>query len=115
MRINRFKALFLGAMIAGSIAAVVLREIGASRTAYFPGDIECNYWLTGHDDLKRCSTTPSAGLPAASASSTVRATASSRYAFQKTKPMQVVTPKVRLLTLQILGDECMWLKKSINR
>jgi len=31
--------------------AVVLREVGASRTAYFPGDIERTYWLTGHDDL----------------------------------------------------------------
>ena len=31
--------------------AVVLREAGSSRTAYFPGDIERTYWLTGHDDL----------------------------------------------------------------
>ncbi len=33
--------------------AVVLRETGASRTAYFPGDIERSYWLTGHGDLLR--------------------------------------------------------------
>lgn len=33
--------------------AVVLRESGASRTAYFPGDIERTYWLTGHGDLLR--------------------------------------------------------------
>jgi hypothetical protein len=33
--------------------AVVLREIGASRIAYFPGDIERTFWLTGHGDLLR--------------------------------------------------------------
>ena len=33
--------------------AVVLRESGASRTAYFPGDIERTYWITGHGDLLR--------------------------------------------------------------
>ena len=33
--------------------AVVLREVGSSRTAYFPGDIERTYWLTGHGDLLR--------------------------------------------------------------
>ena len=33
--------------------AVVLRESGASRIAYFPGDIERTYWLTGHGDLLR--------------------------------------------------------------
>ena len=33
--------------------AVVLRERGRSRTAYFPGDIERTYWLTGHGDLLR--------------------------------------------------------------
>jgi hypothetical protein len=33
--------------------AVVLRESGASRMAYFPGDIERTYWLTGHGDLLR--------------------------------------------------------------
>jgi hypothetical protein len=33
--------------------AVVLRENGASRTAYFSGDIERTYWLTGHGDLLR--------------------------------------------------------------
>jgi len=33
--------------------AVVLREIGPSRIAYFPGDIERTYWLTGHGDLLR--------------------------------------------------------------
>jgi Hypothetical glycosyl hydrolase 6/Beta-galactosidase trimerisation domain len=33
--------------------AVVLREVGASRLAYFPGDIERTYWLTGHGDLLR--------------------------------------------------------------
>jgi len=32
---------------------VVLREIGPSRLAYFPGDIERTYWLTGHGDLLR--------------------------------------------------------------
>jgi hypothetical protein len=31
--------------------AVVLRESAGSRTAYFPGDIERTYWLTGHADL----------------------------------------------------------------
>ena len=33
--------------------AVVRREDGASRIAYFPGDIERTYWLTGHGDLQR--------------------------------------------------------------
>jgi hypothetical protein len=33
--------------------AIVLREIGASRIAYFSGDIERTYWLTGHGDLLR--------------------------------------------------------------
>jgi hypothetical protein len=33
--------------------AVVLRELGSSRTAWFPGDIERTYWLTGHGDLLR--------------------------------------------------------------
>ncbi len=33
--------------------AVVLRESGSSRLAYFPGDIERTYWLTGHGDLLR--------------------------------------------------------------
>src|SRR6185312_9392988 len=33
--------------------AVILREIGSSRIAYFPGDIERTYWLTGHGDLLR--------------------------------------------------------------
>jgi len=33
--------------------AVVLREVGASRLAYFPGDIERTFWLTGHGDLLR--------------------------------------------------------------
>jgi hypothetical protein len=33
--------------------AVVLGETSASRTAYFPGDIERSYWLTGHGDLLR--------------------------------------------------------------
>jgi hypothetical protein len=33
--------------------ALVLREIGASRLAYFPGDIERTFWLTGHGDLLR--------------------------------------------------------------
>lgn len=33
--------------------AVVLRESGSSRLAYFPGDIERSYWLTGHGDLLR--------------------------------------------------------------
>ena len=31
--------------------AVVLRESGGSRMAWFPGDIERTYWLTGHGDL----------------------------------------------------------------
>jgi len=30
-----------------------LRETGPSRLAYFPGDIERTYWLTGHGDLLR--------------------------------------------------------------
>lgn len=33
--------------------AIVLRETGSSRLAYFPGDIERTYWLTGHGDLLR--------------------------------------------------------------
>ena len=33
--------------------AVVLRQTGSSRLAYFPGDIERSYWLTGHGDLLR--------------------------------------------------------------
>jgi hypothetical protein len=33
--------------------AVVLRESGPSRMAYFPGDIERTYWITGHGDLLR--------------------------------------------------------------
>jgi hypothetical protein len=33
--------------------AVVLREAGSSRLAFFPGDIERTYWLTGHGDLLR--------------------------------------------------------------
>lgn len=33
--------------------AVVLRESGSSRLAWFPGDIERTYWLTGHGDLLR--------------------------------------------------------------
>ena len=33
--------------------AVVLRETGSSRIAFFPGDIERTYWLTGHGDLLR--------------------------------------------------------------
>ena len=31
--------------------AVVLRETSSSRIAYFPGDIERTFWLTGHGDL----------------------------------------------------------------
>jgi putative glycosyl hydrolase-like family 6 (GHL6) protein/glycosyl hydrolase family 42 (putative beta-galactosidase) len=31
--------------------AVALRESGTSRMAWFPGDIERTYWLTGHSDL----------------------------------------------------------------
>ncbi|MGH9605130.1 MAG: beta-galactosidase trimerization domain-containing protein [Terracidiphilus sp.] len=33
--------------------AAVLRGSGSSRIAYFPGDIERSYWLTGHGDLLR--------------------------------------------------------------
>jgi Hypothetical glycosyl hydrolase 6 len=33
--------------------AVVLGDTGSSRLAYFPGDIERTYWLTGHGDLLR--------------------------------------------------------------
>ena len=33
--------------------AVVLRESGKSRTAWFAGDIERTYWITGHGDLLR--------------------------------------------------------------
>jgi len=33
--------------------AVVLRETGSSRIAFFPGDIERTYWITGHGDLLR--------------------------------------------------------------
>ncbi|HEX4007302.1 MAG TPA: alpha-amylase family protein [Acidobacteriaceae bacterium] len=33
--------------------AVILRESGSSRLAWFPGDIERTCWLTGHGDLLR--------------------------------------------------------------
>jgi hypothetical protein len=33
--------------------AVVLREQGASRTAWISGDVERTYWITGHGDLLR--------------------------------------------------------------
>jgi len=33
--------------------AIVLRESGASRLAYFPGDIEPTMWLSGQTDLSR--------------------------------------------------------------
>ena len=33
--------------------AIVLRDHGAGRTAWFSGDVERTYWLTGHDDLLR--------------------------------------------------------------
>lgn len=33
--------------------AIVLKESGASRLVWFPGDIERTYWLTGHGDLLR--------------------------------------------------------------
>jgi hypothetical protein len=33
--------------------AVVLRERGASRLAYFPGDVEPTMWLSGHTDISR--------------------------------------------------------------
>jgi hypothetical protein len=33
--------------------AVVVRERGRSRLAYFPGDIEATMWLSGHTDLSR--------------------------------------------------------------
>ena len=33
--------------------AIVLRDAGKGRVAYFPGDIERTYWLTGHGDLLR--------------------------------------------------------------
>ncbi len=33
--------------------AVVLREQGTSRLAWFAGDVERTYWLTGHTDLLR--------------------------------------------------------------
>ncbi len=33
--------------------AVVLREQGTSRLAFFPGDIEATMWLSGHTDLSR--------------------------------------------------------------
>jgi putative glycosyl hydrolase-like family 6 (GHL6) protein/glycosyl hydrolase family 42 (putative beta-galactosidase) len=33
--------------------AIVLREAGFSRLAYFPGDVERTFWLTGHGDLLR--------------------------------------------------------------
>ena len=33
--------------------AVVLREKGASRIAWFPGDLERTYWMTGHGDILR--------------------------------------------------------------
>jgi Hypothetical glycosyl hydrolase 6/Beta-galactosidase trimerisation domain len=33
--------------------AVVLQEAGSSRTAWFAGDVERSYWITGHGDLLR--------------------------------------------------------------
>jgi hypothetical protein len=33
--------------------AVVLRQSGTSRTAWFAGDVERTYWITGHGDLLR--------------------------------------------------------------
>ena len=33
--------------------AIVLREDGASRTAWLPGDVERTSWITGHGDLLR--------------------------------------------------------------
>ncbi len=33
--------------------AVVLGEMGKSRTAWFPGDAERTFWLTGHGDILR--------------------------------------------------------------
>ena len=33
--------------------AVVLTEVGRSRLAYFSGDVERTFWLTGHGDLLR--------------------------------------------------------------
>ena len=33
--------------------AMVLRKTGESRLAWFPGDVERSYWLTGHGDLLR--------------------------------------------------------------
>ncbi|MGB8096828.1 MAG: alpha-amylase family protein, partial [Terracidiphilus sp.] len=33
--------------------AIVLRNYGVGRTAWFSGDVERTYWLTGHDDLLR--------------------------------------------------------------
>jgi hypothetical protein len=33
--------------------AVVLHERGASRLAYFPGDVEQTMWLSGHTDISR--------------------------------------------------------------
>jgi hypothetical protein len=33
--------------------AAVLREFGPGRTAFFSGDVERTYWLTGHGDLLR--------------------------------------------------------------
>ncbi len=33
--------------------AVVLRETGAGRVAYFPGDVDRSFWRSGHQDLGR--------------------------------------------------------------
>lgn len=33
--------------------AIVLREVGQSRTAWLPGDVERTSWITGHGDLLR--------------------------------------------------------------
>jgi hypothetical protein len=33
--------------------AVVLRETGASRLAWLPGDVERTFWITGHGDILR--------------------------------------------------------------
>ena len=66
--------------------AVVLRESGASRTAYFPGDIERRIGLPGMAICCGCCTTRSAGSPATRAWSTCMEMDSSKCLHGRRRP-----------------------------